>query len=149
MWAWSSVIGSGSKETSKGWAVMSEVLMCVFSVSNLEEGRRYPAVTRAGCRAVAMQSCMMLCVNFLLICLQWKVWSPQQSCCLPYLQMGGFEISWTGSHSLRLSAIEKAQSGSLCRALDLFMPTSGYDVWGDSKLGSKCRCSGAEVCINL
>ena len=29
------------------------------------------------------------------------------------------------------------------------MPTSGYDVWGDSKLGSKCRCSGAEVCINL
>jgi hypothetical protein len=48
----------------------------------------HPTVERAGCKADAHESYMMLCAKFLLNCLQRKVWSPQQSCCLPHLHVG-------------------------------------------------------------
>ncbi len=78
MWTLSVVIRSGSKDISKGCAVMSEVLMFFFSISKLDKEQMYPTVDRAHCTADAHESCMMLCANFLLISLQWKVWSPQQ-----------------------------------------------------------------------
>jgi hypothetical protein len=81
------VIGSGSKDKSKGCAVMSEVLM-FFSISMLDNEQMYLAVERAGCKADAHESCMMLCAFFLLISLQLKVWSPQQLCCLLHLHVG-------------------------------------------------------------
>jgi hypothetical protein len=82
VWILSVVVGSGSKDTSKGCAVMSEVLM-FFLISKMDKERMYPTVERAGCKANAHESCMMLCANILLISLQWKVWSPQQSVVYP------------------------------------------------------------------
>ncbi len=76
MWILSVVGWSGSNDISKGWAVMSLVLMCFFSISSSVEGRIYPACDRAGWRAFAQESLMMLCAIFLLIFTHLKVWSP-------------------------------------------------------------------------
>ena len=66
------VDGSGSKQMSNGCAEISLVLMCRRSISILDDGRMYPAVARAGCRASAQQSLIMLCPCFLLIRLHLK-----------------------------------------------------------------------------
>ena len=67
------IVGSGSKDTSKGSAEISLVLMCFFSISNWEDGRIYPACERAGWRALAHESRTMLCDTVLLIFLHLKV----------------------------------------------------------------------------
>jgi hypothetical protein len=82
------VVGSGSKDISKGCEVMSEVLMFFFSISKLDEGQIYPAVERTGCKSNAHESCMIMCATFLQISLQWKMWLPQLLCCLLHLHIG-------------------------------------------------------------
>jgi hypothetical protein len=109
----------------------------------------YSAVDGSGCKANAHESIMMLCAIFLLISLQWKVWSPQQSCCLLHLHgsvLLGLKI---GRRNFLRRARRVAQSGSWCYAFDLFMLTRGYDVCGDRMLGRKCRCFDAWVAIRL
>jgi hypothetical protein len=70
VWTLSMVVGSGSKDTSKGCAVISDVLMFFFSISKLDKEQMYFAVDRAGRKANAHESCMILCAIFLLISLQ-------------------------------------------------------------------------------
>ena len=88
MWTVSVVGWSGSKDTSKDWAVMSLVFMCFFSISRLVEERMYPACDRAGWRAFAKESLIMLCPAFLLIFTHLKVWSPHRSCICEQMQVG-------------------------------------------------------------
>ena len=83
------VVGSGSKEMSKGCADMSLVFMFFRSMSSFVVFRIYPAVANAGCNASAQESRIMLCANFLFILVQLKVWSPHGSCVVPHLQRGG------------------------------------------------------------
>ena len=103
----------------------------------------YPTVEKAGCKADAHESCMMLCANFLLISLQWKVWSPQQLCCLPILHIGVLLVLLIRRHNFLRRARRGVQSGSRCCEFDLFISTGGYDVCGERMLGRRCRCSGA------
>ena len=76
VWMSSDIVGSGSKDTSKGCAEISLVFVFFFSISNCVLDRMYPAVDSAGCRAFAHESRKMLCAIFLLFCLHLKVWSP-------------------------------------------------------------------------
>ena len=88
MWTVSVVDWSGSKDTSKGWAVMSLFIMCFFSISRSVEGQMYPAYDRAGWRAFAKESLIMLCAAFLLIFMHLKAWSPYESFFWPHLHVG-------------------------------------------------------------
>lgn len=47
------IVGSGSKQMSKGRADISLVEICFRSIWSFEVWRMYPAVARAGCRASA------------------------------------------------------------------------------------------------
>ena len=63
------VVVSGSKLMSKGRAEVSVIGKFVRSLSSLVVWLIYPAVARAGWRAVAQLSRMMLCAIFLLQCM--------------------------------------------------------------------------------
>ena len=51
--------------------------------------------------------------------------------------------SKSGSRILRLHAGINIQGGSRCDGWLRHREMRGYDVCGDSRLSSKCRCSGA------
>ncbi len=69
------MVRSGLNEMSKGLAEMSLVLICGFLTLIGVVCRMYPAVAKAGWRALLMFRHL-------------NVWSPQQSCLEPHLQVG-------------------------------------------------------------
>ena len=59
-------------------------------------------------------------------------------------------VSWfeEWESNLRLHAGINIQGGSRCDGWLRHREMRGYDVCGDSRLGSKCRCSGAVLYIS-
>jgi hypothetical protein len=72
---WWNGVGSGENEISKGRAVESERRWNNGSTAGVL-GKRYPACARAGDRAPAKSTAMILCARLLLPRSQLKAWSP-------------------------------------------------------------------------